>query len=172
MYAIVEFLEEGTCDLVLQTWLFEEDEVQYCYWPPINVTKKIKRLELPDKKNWTRHRVRVFAKTGDYETAKKWSKRAAVQSSVESSDDVPKRKKRQVCLSSSDEDTSSVPHPKKKNRVNCTTTVEPQLPFPPAFKPNKQTTLTQSRPEDCTILDASLRPAPPRDIQKNGKCKT
>ncbi|XDV52421.1 hypothetical protein PO909_021150 [Leuciscus waleckii] len=103
MYAIVEFLEEGTCDLV--TWLFEEDEVQYCYWPPINVTKKIKRLQLPDKTNWTRHRVRVFAKTGDYETAKKWSKRAAVQSSVESSDDVPKRKKRPVCLSSSDEDT-------------------------------------------------------------------
>lgn len=41
--------------------------------------------------------------SGDYETAKKWSKRAAVQSSVESSDDVPKRKERPVCLSSSDE---------------------------------------------------------------------
>jgi len=39
-------------------------QVQYCYWPPNNVTKKIKRLEQPDKKNWTRHRVRVFAKTG------------------------------------------------------------------------------------------------------------
>jgi len=30
-------------------------QVQYCYWPPNNVTKKIKRLEQPDKKNWTRH---------------------------------------------------------------------------------------------------------------------
>jgi len=50
--------------------------------------------------------------------------------------------------------------------------VEPQLPFPPAFKATKQTT-TPSRPDGYHILDASLRPAPPRDIQnKNGKCKT
>ncbi|ROL46697.1 hypothetical protein DPX16_12590 [Anabarilius grahami] len=70
----------------------------------MNVAKKIKKRELPDKENWTWHRVRVFAKTEDYETAKKWSKKAAVQSSVESSDDAPKRKKHPVCLSSSDED--------------------------------------------------------------------
>lgn len=39
-------------------------QVQYCYWPPLNATKKIQKLELPDKENWAKHRVRVFAKTG------------------------------------------------------------------------------------------------------------
>ncbi|KAF4115166.1 hypothetical protein G5714_002655 [Onychostoma macrolepis] len=72
--------------------------------------------------NCTRH---IFA-SDDYETAKKWSKKAAVQSSLESGDDAPKRKRRAVCLSSSDEGTnlniSSPPRPQKKSRLDCKTT--------------------------------------------------
>ncbi|XP_026106251.1 uncharacterized protein LOC113078146 [Carassius auratus] len=98
MYAIVEFSEEGTCEMVPDIWLFMKDEVQYCYWPPMNATKKVQKIELPDKENWAKHRVRVFAKTDDYERAKQWSKKAAVQSSLESCDDSPKGKDDQ-CVS-------------------------------------------------------------------------
>ncbi|XP_067276014.1 uncharacterized protein [Pseudorasbora parva] len=163
MYVIVEFLEEATCEMVPEIWLFKENEVQYCYWPLIIATKKIKKLEVPNKENWTRHRVRVFAKTADYETAKKWSKKAAVQSSDESSDDTHKRKKIPVCLSSSDEDTSSVARPQKKSRMTYTTTVEPQLPIPPVVK----SFTTQKRNEELQIPDVSIRPTPTRDIQKH-----
>ncbi|CAM4735454.1 unnamed protein product [Leuciscus chuanchicus] len=84
--------------------------------PLIQVSKRLeemsKQKKTPNKTNVqkisTRARDCAYILSGgrccDYETAKKWSKRAAVQSSVESSDDVPKRKKRPVCLSSSDED--------------------------------------------------------------------
>ncbi|XP_048019546.1 uncharacterized protein LOC125250810 isoform X2 [Megalobrama amblycephala] len=84
MYYIVEFLEESLVGIVAECWTFEDDGQQLSYWPPNNQTKRAKKEEIPDEETWITRKIRVFAKTDDFEKALRWSKNAELNSSVES----------------------------------------------------------------------------------------
>ncbi|XP_046893969.1 uncharacterized protein LOC124479307 isoform X3 [Hypomesus transpacificus] len=107
MYYIVEFLEENLVGIVAQCWTYEENEQQYSYWPPSNPTKRAKKQEIPDEELWISRRVRIFAATGDFERALRWSKTAEDKSAVETEEDQPRKKKRPNKFGDSSEDEGS-----------------------------------------------------------------
>jgi ribosomal protein S30 len=37
-----------------------------CYWPRTNIQRKVKKLEMPDKENWQRYKVRIFGYAGKF----------------------------------------------------------------------------------------------------------
>ena len=89
-YAVVEFVDEKTVEVVAKSWVETCDGVGfdmcyvmifcylsiiliiklnsfqelYCYWPRTNVASRIKKLELPDKESWKKYKVRIFSYTG------------------------------------------------------------------------------------------------------------
>ncbi|XP_046893968.1 uncharacterized protein LOC124479307 isoform X2 [Hypomesus transpacificus] len=144
MYYIVEFLEENLVGIVAQCWTYEENEQQYSYWPPSNPTKRAKKQEIPDEELWISRRVRIFAATGDFERALRWSKTAEDKSAVETEEDQPRKKKRPNKFgdSSEDEGSSWEVEPMKKTKRRA------KLPTPP-------------RPKKAKISDPFPNPPPP-----------
>ncbi|KAJ8349374.1 hypothetical protein SKAU_G00245040 [Synaphobranchus kaupii] len=109
MYSIVEFVEEKTVEMVPQSWIVTLDEDKYCYWPPstTNIARRIKCSERPDVKLWSVHKVRVFASAADYDTARRWSRKAEANSSVDAEDEMECkrtiRRPKALCTSSEDD---------------------------------------------------------------------
>ncbi|CAG2229035.1 recQ [Mytilus edulis] len=62
-YVVVEFLDEGSVEVVHQTWLESEEKVMFCYWPRKNSTQCAKKGQIPDKEFWRRYRIRIFSYT-------------------------------------------------------------------------------------------------------------
>ena len=60
-YAVVEFINESSVEVVSKEWIETFREGLYCYWPRSNVQSKAKKMETPDKQNWKKYPIRVFA---------------------------------------------------------------------------------------------------------------
>ena len=73
MYAIVEFVEEGTVEAVPRSWVHVStslgvDDQKCCYWPPSytkqsRLTKMVRDCQEPDA-SWDVHHIRVLAYAG------------------------------------------------------------------------------------------------------------
>ncbi|XP_071822471.1 uncharacterized protein [Apostichopus japonicus] len=59
-FAVVEFVAEGSVEVVSRKWIAGSGENLHCYWPRNNATLKAKRGEIPDPERWSKHKVRVF----------------------------------------------------------------------------------------------------------------
>ncbi|XP_067089380.1 uncharacterized protein [Osmerus mordax] len=92
MYNIVEFTEEGLVGIVAQSWTFTDNGETYSYRPPAHPTKRARHNEMPDTALWISRKVWVFATTGDFEKALRWSKTAEYQSTVETEDEAPQKR--------------------------------------------------------------------------------
>ena len=62
MFAIVEFLEEETIDIIAQAWFTCEEETS-CYWPPRKAAELAQKLT-PPSSVWGKHAIRVLGKAG------------------------------------------------------------------------------------------------------------
>ncbi|XP_071145723.1 uncharacterized protein [Mytilus edulis] len=91
-YVVVEFLDEGSVEVVHQTWLESEEKVMFCYWPRKNSPQCAKKGQIPDKEFWRRYRIRIFSYTDDYEKALKKRQRAIESSNVDTNDEEEARR--------------------------------------------------------------------------------
>ncbi|VDI63125.1 Hypothetical predicted protein [Mytilus galloprovincialis] len=91
-YVVVEFLDEGSVEVVHQTWLESEEKVMFCYWPRKNSTQCAKKGQIPDKEFWRRYRIRIFSYTDDYEKALKKRQRAIESSNMDTNDEEEARR--------------------------------------------------------------------------------
>ncbi|XP_051956476.1 uncharacterized protein LOC127625307 isoform X2 [Xyrauchen texanus] len=117
MYVIVEFTEESTVGIVAQCWTHRENGQQYSYWPPTNPTKRAKKEDIPDEKNWISKKIRVLANTDNFAKALKWCKAAEYHSAVESDVDTYRKrpqKKPARYDDSSDDETPLRATPRKR----------------------------------------------------------
>jgi len=62
-YAIVEFVQSQTVEVVAVNWLTPEED--HCHWPPgkSNLSALLKALAKPTEK-WASYKVRVLGKAG------------------------------------------------------------------------------------------------------------
>ncbi|CAB4013322.1 Hypothetical predicted protein [Paramuricea clavata] len=97
-FAVVEFIGEKSVDIVLESWIETREGSLYCYYPRTNVAGRVRKLELPDKENWSSYRIRVLSYTDKHEKAKKQLKQAEHTSNLDTSDsesDLERPNKRQ-----------------------------------------------------------------------------
>ncbi|XP_061190147.1 uncharacterized protein LOC133198007 [Saccostrea echinata] len=89
MFAVVHFPDEDCVECVPMSWLHEGK----CYWPQKEAKKKIKNLAIPDKEKWTLYNIRKLGQDyEDYDTARKYCKKAEETSNFETDDDTRKKK--------------------------------------------------------------------------------
>ena len=62
MYAIVEFVEEGSTAIIPDQW-FVDSEEDRCFWPPSKPNELAKKL-VPASHSWEKHSIRVLGKAG------------------------------------------------------------------------------------------------------------
>ncbi|XP_062588136.1 uncharacterized protein LOC134249794 isoform X2 [Saccostrea cucullata] len=101
MYAVVEFIDEGSVAVVPKTWL--TDDKKKCKWPMWTNVDKINhavKQSMEPTPSFMCLSIRVLYESDDYEKARKRLSRAEVTSNLESdqadeeTDTVPKRKKK------------------------------------------------------------------------------
>ncbi|PIK58054.1 hypothetical protein BSL78_05033 [Apostichopus japonicus] len=85
-FAVVEFVAEGSVEVVSRKWIAGSGENLHCYWPRNNATLKAKRGEIPDPERWSKHKVRVFRFVGrdNCKKAQKLSRLAEETSNIDS----------------------------------------------------------------------------------------
>lgn len=118
LFAIVQFIDEKDLPfaVVPQVWLREG----ICYWPPFNLRKKDKGNNLairctPPQSTWEKYNFKFMKGADSWQEAKKYLERFQTGSSVETTDDDKKGKRKRFSNSkfrpqpSSDEDESSLP---------------------------------------------------------------
>lgn len=114
MFAVLHFFDDNTIECVPASWL----DGDYCYWPASSATTKIQKMSLPDKKKWRKYRYYE-----DYETARKYNKRALDTSNVETQSEGESKNRKQLVpsrfLSDSEIDSEGecVPSPPKKHQL-------------------------------------------------------
>lgn len=84
-YAVVKFLSDSTFSEIPTVWLFENNSIQYCWWPPrtANSATLIANCTSPNYNTWTRHKVDVMKYCMSLESARK----NAADSTYETTDD-------------------------------------------------------------------------------------
>ncbi|XP_065150542.1 uncharacterized protein [Paramisgurnus dabryanus] len=118
LFAIVQFIDEKDLPfaVVPQVWLSKG----ICYWPPFNLRKKDKGNNLaircmPPQSTWEKYNFKFMKGADSWKEAKKYLERFQTGSSVETTDDDKKGKRKRFSNSkfrpqpSSDEDESSLP---------------------------------------------------------------
>lgn len=64
MYAVVEFVEDKSVDVVPLVWLTVDN---MCYWPPfraLRLTAAVRKCEMPNRELWSQCTVRVLGRYG------------------------------------------------------------------------------------------------------------
>jgi len=59
-FAIVDFLDDASVDVVPSNWLINE---KYCLWPPYRPARLIiavRKMEEPDREKWANYTIRVL----------------------------------------------------------------------------------------------------------------
>ncbi|XP_073727048.1 uncharacterized protein [Misgurnus anguillicaudatus] len=118
LFAIVQFIDEKDLPfaVVPQVWLSKG----ICYWPPFNLRKKDKGNNLairctPPQSTWEKYNFKFMKGAESWQEAKKYLERFQTGSSVETTDDDKKGKRKRFSNSkfrpqpSSDEDESCLP---------------------------------------------------------------
>ncbi|XP_071810903.1 uncharacterized protein [Apostichopus japonicus] len=83
-FAVVEFVAEGSVEVVSRKWIAGSCENLHCYWPRSNATFRAKKGEMPDPERWSKHKVRVFRFVDNYNKAQKLSRLAEETSNIDS----------------------------------------------------------------------------------------
>ncbi|XP_046843404.1 uncharacterized protein LOC124437480 [Xenia sp. Carnegie-2017] len=104
-YAVVEFLDKKSVEVVPRSWIEACDGLLCCYWPRTNVSAIVKKLELPYKNGWKKHKVRIFTFADNFKSAQKFARRAIATSNIESDDEsINDKPRKRPCLKRSMED--------------------------------------------------------------------
>ncbi|CAB3990739.1 Hypothetical predicted protein [Paramuricea clavata] len=86
-FAVVEFVDEKSVEIICEKWIETCDGVMYSYWPQLNAKGKAKKTEIPDKELWKKYKIRVLSYTDNFKTAQKRLKKAEETSNVDSESD-------------------------------------------------------------------------------------
>ncbi|CAL8130827.1 unnamed protein product [Orchesella dallaii] len=91
-YAVVEFPDEGSCDVIPTSWLTKNNtHCRYPKLPSFKITKYVRNRIAPpkdlDDKRWEEHKVRVLLYTDSYEKGRTKANYAEYRSHVESETD-------------------------------------------------------------------------------------
>ncbi|XP_039306808.1 uncharacterized protein LOC120358125 [Solenopsis invicta] len=123
-YAVVKFLCDSSYSEIPTTWLFQEKNIQYCWWPPrtANSATLILNCESPDFSSWKHYEVNIIKHCTTIESARK----CAADSNYETTDEERLgRGKRQPVLNSrfanSDSEDEDFRQPRKfitKKQIN------------------------------------------------------
>ncbi|CAB4023104.1 Hypothetical predicted protein [Paramuricea clavata] len=70
-FAVVEFVEEKSVEIICEKWIETCDGVMYSYWPQLNAKGKAKKAVIPDKELWKKYKIRVLSYTDNFKTAQK-----------------------------------------------------------------------------------------------------
>ena len=63
-YSVVEFLGEGSADVVVSSWIFSKEGVTYTYWPPAaQVSRALRKCEAAST-TWSHYECRQLCSTG------------------------------------------------------------------------------------------------------------
>ncbi|XP_052707614.1 DNA topoisomerase 2-alpha-like isoform X2 [Crassostrea angulata] len=151
MFAVVHFVDDESVECVPKSWL----EGQYCYWPHLNAKKKIQKMSLPDKDTWKKYKYRKIGQDyEDYDTARKYLKKAEETSNLESEEESRKRKLPARLISESDNDTDIESDIEGKTL--------PSLPKNTCSQKEKKRTTPVKKMPTLPSLDSSpLSPSPP-----------
>ncbi|CAB3977231.1 Hypothetical predicted protein [Paramuricea clavata] len=86
-FAVVEFVDEKSVEIICEKWTETCDGVMYSYWPQLNAKGEAKKAEIPDKELWKKYKIRVLSYTDNFKMAQKWLKKAEETSNVDSESD-------------------------------------------------------------------------------------
>ncbi|CAG2218194.1 unnamed protein product [Mytilus edulis] len=138
-YVVVEFTEELSVEIVHKSWIKSEDEGMFCYWPKKNQNQKAKKGEIPDKELWTKHPVRIFSYTDDFDKALERRARSVNTSNVDTNEEDGVEQPREVrpplrlLNDHSDSEEEDFRPPRKSTPQPKSARPQSQLPTPPAY---------------------------------------
>ncbi|XP_056617575.1 uncharacterized protein LOC130432294 isoform X3 [Triplophysa dalaica] len=136
-FAVVEFADDNSIEIVPTTWLEEAAEGTFCYWTFTNTRKLVKKNAMPDKQKWRRHPIKkIWLQTDSFEKALQKSQRATETSNIETEDtSIKKRPHKKPSRFHSENDITSDDDsrdtPIKKNKIS--------KPVPPKYQPLPKT---------------------------------
>ncbi|XP_034557600.1 uncharacterized protein LOC117825766 isoform X2 [Notolabrus celidotus] len=135
-FAVVIFLKTNTVDVVPTNWIQTINKAVYCYWPKPenNVTKKIKKREIPDQERWTKDKIKILKLTDTYTKARAKVNEALVTSNLESDQEEEISRRKIVAPVRYQDSDTEIDQPVAK-RVKRTISV-PQMPTMPSFNPS------------------------------------
>ncbi|KAL1252315.1 hypothetical protein QQF64_020111 [Cirrhinus molitorella] len=134
-FAVVEFADDNSVEIVPTTWLEETTQGTFCFWTFLNTRQLVKNKALPDKQKWRRLLLKkIWLQTDSYTKALQKCQLLEETSNIETEDTTDKKRPHkkprrfQSETEISSEDESRVIKKKKVSK-----------PVPPKYQPLPKT---------------------------------